>query len=48
MTRLYYMDAPKTLKVGLVPQSPTGQGGPRVFDHLSIEHRTVQNLRKGE
>ena len=48
LTRLYYMDAPKTLKVGLVPQSPTGQGGPRVFDHLSIEHRTVQHLREGE
>lgn len=47
MTRLFWMEADEPLMVGLVAQSPTGGGGPRYFEHLSIEHRTVQNLRQG-
>ncbi len=48
MTRLYFMPVEGPLMVGLVAQSPTGEGGPRFFSHLSIEKRTVLNLRKGE
>lgn len=47
MTRLFWMEADEPLMVGLVAQSPTGQGGPRYFEHLSIEPRTVKNLRQG-
>lgn len=47
MTRLFYMPTREPLMVGLVAQSPTGQGGPRFFSHLSIEKKTVENLRKG-
>ncbi len=48
MTRLFHMETDGPLKVGLVAQSPTGQGGPRHFEHLTIEERTIKNLRKGE
>ena len=47
MTRLFYMPTREPLMVGLVAQSPTGQGGPRFFSHLSSEKKTVENLRKG-
>lgn len=48
MTRLYYMETEGPLKVGLVAQSPLGEGGPRVFEHFSLENRTVNNLRQGK
>lgn len=48
MVRFFRMDTGRTLKVGLVAQSPLGQGGPRYFEHLSIEPRSVESLRKGE
>ena len=47
MTRLFYLEADQPLKVGLVAQSPIGEGGPRHFEHLSIEQRSVENLRQG-
>lgn len=47
LTRLFWMEAHEPLKVGLIAQSPTGEGGPRHFEHLSIEHRTLSHLRKG-
>ena len=37
-----------TVKVGLVAQSPQGEGGIRVFEDLSIEHKTVRNIRAGK
>ena len=48
MTRLFHMETTGPLKVGLVAQSPKGQGGPRVFEHLSLENKTVGNLRQGK
>ncbi|NLX82273.1 MAG: DUF1349 domain-containing protein [Clostridiales bacterium] len=48
MTRLFYMEAGQTLKVGLVAQSPIGDGGPRHFEHFTLERRTVKNLRQGK
>ncbi len=37
-----------TVKVGLLAQAPTGNGGMRVYENLSIEKRTVKNIRAGE
>jgi len=48
MTRLFHMPVAGPLKVGLVAQSPLGEGGPRHFEHLSIENRTLSHLRQGK
>ena len=47
MTRFFHFPAGKVAKVGLVAQSPTGSGGMRTFEHLTIEHKTVENIRAG-
>ncbi len=47
MVRLFTLPAEKSIKVGLEAQCPMGDGGDRVFEHLSIENRTVNNLRAG-
>ena len=31
----------------IVMQAPTGNGGERVYKNLSIEHKTVKNIRAG-
>ena len=36
------------IKVGLLAQAPTGLGGKRVYENLSIERRTVKNIRAGK
>lgn len=36
------------LKVGLLAQAPTGDGGIRVYEHLTIENKTVKNIREGK
>ena len=48
MTRYFLMPECKSIKVGLLAQAPTGNGGERVYEHLSIEHVTVKNIRFGE
>ena len=48
MTRLFWLETDEPLKVGLVAQSPLGEGGLRHFEHLTIERKTVKNLRQGE
>ncbi len=48
MTRYFIMPENKTIKVGLLAQAPTGNGGDRVYEHLTIEKRTVKNIRFGE
>ena len=35
------------VKVGLLAQAPVGNGGVRVYEQLSIENRTVKNIRFG-
>lgn len=48
MVRLFWMETDRPLKVGLVAQSPLGEGGPRHFEHLSIQEKTIENLRQGK
>jgi len=47
MVRVFYLKTDKVLKVGIEAQSPTGKGGPREFSGLSIERKTIKNLRAG-
>ena len=42
------MPETKTIKVGLLAQAPTGNGGKRIYENLYIEHITVKNIRAGE
>ena len=42
------MPESKAVKVGLLAQAPTGNGGDRIYEHLSIEPVTVKNIRFGE
>ena len=48
MMRFFNLPAEKTMKVGLLAQAPTGNGGIRVYENLTIESRTVKNIRMGE
>lgn len=48
MTRYFLMPESKSIKVGLLAQAPTGKGGERVYENLTIEHKTVKNIRVGE
>ena len=48
MMRFFSLPASKTIKVGLVAQSPMGQGGERIFKQFSLQKKTVANLRFGE
>lgn len=47
MMRFFSLPVGDTIKVGLLAQSPTGEGGVRVYEQLSIEERTVKNIRMG-
>ena len=47
MARYFSLPMQPTLQVGLVPQSPVGKGGDRVFRHVSLESRTLKNIRAG-
>ena len=47
MMRFFYLPADATIKVGLVAQAPQGSGGERYFRDLSLEHKTVKNIRFG-
>ena len=48
MMRTFRLPVEETVKVGLLAQAPTGDGGERRFANVAIEKRTVENLRKGE
>lgn len=47
MVRLFHLPVGKTVKVGLEAQSPAGEGGLRLFSQVSLEYKTVSNLRAG-
>lgn len=47
MVRLFHLNVGKTVKVGLEAQSPAGEGGLRFFSGVSLEKKTVENLRAG-
>lgn len=48
MTRFFILDYGNTVKIGLVAQSPTGNGGIRIYEDLTIESKTVKNIRAGK
>ena len=47
MVRLFHLPVGETVKVGLEAQSPHGEGGLRFFSDVSLEKRTVKNIRQG-
>ena len=48
MMRVFHLPVSKTIKVGLLAQSPTGSGGERHFEKFSLENKTVKNIRAGK
>ena len=48
MMRYFHLPVEETVKVGMLAQSPTGQGGVRVYEDFVIENKTVKNLRMGK
>lgn len=47
MVRLFSLSVEKTVKVGIEAQCPKGEGGYRYFSNLSVEKKTLTNLRAG-
>lgn len=45
MSRFYSLPSSETVNVGLLAQSPTGNGGDRYYENLSIKNTTVKNIR---
>lgn len=48
MTRVFRLDAPQTIEVGMVAQSPVGDGAEIEFLSFSLEEHTVSDLRAGK
>lgn len=48
MMRYFTLPADLTMKVGLLAQSPFGDGGKRIYENLSVEKKTVKNIRSGK
>lgn len=48
MSRFFNLPVEETVKVGLVAQAPTGSGGKRYYEAITLEHKTVKNIRFGE
>ena len=48
MMRYFSLPAGADVMVGLVPQSPAGKGGDRVYRNFSLHPITLQNLRAGK
>lgn len=48
MMRFFNLSAGKTVKVGLLAQAPQSNGGIRTYENLTIEKKTVKNIRFGE
>lgn len=46
MIRYFYLLVESVVKVGLLAQAPTGNGGMRVYEDLTIEKKTAKNIRK--
>jgi hypothetical protein len=47
MTRVFRLDLPAEIRLGVVTQCPTGPGTTVDILHFSVEPRTVANLRSG-
>lgn len=48
MMRYFSLPVTETIKVGLVAQAPTGEGGERYFSDFKLEKKTVGNIRLGQ
>ena len=48
MTRFFNLSGNETVKIGMLAQAPQGDGGYRVYENLTIEKRTVKDIRAGE
>jgi regulation of enolase protein 1 (concanavalin A-like superfamily) len=48
MMRFFALPADETVKVGLLAQAPLGNGGKRIYENLTIERKTVKNIRMGK
>ncbi len=48
MARLSHIPMSRTVKAGMVAQSPLGEGGEMVFEHFSLVQKTVADIRSGE
>ena len=48
MMRFFNLPASPVMKVGLLAQAPIGKGGKRIYENLSIEKKTVKNIREGK
>ncbi|MEG0593546.1 MAG: DUF1349 domain-containing protein [Coprobacillus sp.] len=47
MARLTFLPMKETIKVGFEAQSPTGDGGMRCFENISLEQKTLEDIRNG-
>ena len=47
MLRFFSLPVDQKVKVGLLAQAPTGNGGVRVYEDLMLENKTVKNIRYG-
>ncbi len=45
MTRYFFMEMEKSIKIGIAAQSPAGKGCTAVFRHLSIGDMTYKDIR---
>lgn len=48
MARFFNLPVNEVVKVGLLAQAPVGNGGIRVYENLTIENKTVKNIRMGK
>lgn len=48
MMRFFNLPVGESVKVGFVPQSPTGSGGDRIYSNFLLEHKTAKNIRMGK
>ncbi len=48
MMRYFHLPADPVIKVGLLAQAPTGSGGDRIYENLSIVKEKVKNIRAGK
>jgi len=48
MMRVFHLPASDTVKIGLLAQAPSGSGGERHFEELTMENITVKNIRTGK
>ena len=48
MMRYFHIPCDDKIKAGILAQSPLGTSGIRTFENLSIEQKTVKNIRMGK